>query len=103
MRDIAWIGGMVGAILLAVIPLVLLFMGGMMFLFYRADLPAQLARIEQLRHDVAVVQAPLGEDVVGQVTETNQTIAARQAANDTWWYGWIIPDEWDAVEFIAIP
>ncbi len=59
--------------------------------------------IEQLRSDIANIDGPASEDVVGQATAWNQTIRSMQAYNDRWWGDPFIPDEWDRVSVLSIP
>lgn len=93
-----WVVGAVGTILGT-----LLLMGGILFLDNHASLPGHLADIEQLRQDAAGVDPQQAEDVIGQVAERNRWLAQTQALNDTWWFGWTIPDEYDTVPFIEVP
>lgn len=64
--------------------------------------PATQVRIEQLRQDAAHVDLQASEDVYGQVVETNQTIVANQKWNESWAFGWLIPDEWDDIPLIEV-
>jgi len=66
------------------------------------ELPGAVAKIEQLRADVWAVDLLASEDVLGQVTEWNQTILSNQRYNRIWWAGWMIPDEWEAVQPISV-
>ena len=59
--------------------------------------------IEQLRSDIADIDGPASEDVVGQATVWNQKIRSMQAYNDRWWGDPFIPDEWDRVSVLPIP
>ena len=63
---------------------------------------ARIAKIEQLRSDAAYVDPTQAEDVIGQVTETNQIIISNQVWNDSFW-GFLMPDEWDSVKVIEVP
>jgi hypothetical protein len=67
------------------------------------DIGPQIDRIEQLRSDAAVVDPIQAEDVIGQVTETNQLIRANQAYNRIPIIGWAVPDEWDTIDPIEVP
>lgn len=67
-----------------------------------STMPNNLAKIEQLRSDAAVVDPNQAEDVIGQVTEWNQVIRSNQVWNDSFW-GFLIPDEWDSIELIQVP
>ena len=69
----------------------------------RLTFPGQLASIEQLRKDAARVSAASSEDVIGQVTAINQTIASNRRYNSMWWSDILIPDGWDAIEPIEVP
>ncbi len=69
--------------------------------------PGQLAQIEQLRKDVnsQLVQDSSStnmEDVLGQVTQWNQIIAAIKQYNQYWWSDILYPDKWNDVEFISL-
>ncbi len=79
------------------------FMASLMWIIIMLQTPADLARVEQLRHDSAQVDPQQAEDVIGQVTETNQKIISTQTFNRQWWAGWVIPDEWQSVELIEVP
>ena len=79
------------------------FMYGIMFIGERLSLPGSLARIEQLRTDVRGIGAAESEDVIGQVTKWNQTIASNKRYNATWWAAPIVPNEWDSVQPIGLP
>ena len=97
-----------GAVALIVIVIIIglslaLFMGVLLWFMNLVSLPGQLAEIESLRRDAALVDEARAEDVIGQVTHWNQTISNFQAYDRTWWMGWTVPDEWQAVELIAIP
>ena len=81
----------------------LAFCAVVLVLSYAVALPGDLSKIEQLRADSAVVDPTQAEDVIGQVTVWNQTIRENQTLNATWWAGWAIPDEWDAVALIPVP
>jgi hypothetical protein len=65
--------------------------------------PVDQARIEQLRHDAANVDPQQAEDVIGQVTQTNQEIISMQAQNDIPIWNLSIPDGWDDIEPIPVP
>ena len=69
----------------------ILITGAVMAIGRQAEMPASLAKIEQLRSDAAHVDPTQAEDVIGQVTVWNQTIRENQALNATWWAGWLIP------------
>ena len=60
------------------------------------------AKIEQLRADVQRVGDSLSEDVMGQVTEWNQTILSNQRWNTVPVIGWIVPDGWDDIQPIGV-
>jgi len=67
------------------------------------ELPGAEARIEQLRSDIGRVSGAFGEDVLGQVTEVNQQIAANKQYRKFWWGRMVIPAGWDRIESIEIP
>jgi hypothetical protein len=71
----------------------------------RAELsfPGELAQIEQLRSDVTKVSTGSNEDVIGQVTAANQTIALNQRYRKIWWSHMFVASGWDEVEPIVIP
>jgi hypothetical protein len=69
----------------------------------RVNFPADLARIEQLRKDVAKVNLKNAEDVYGQATAANQKIVEIQAKNKMFVYDQLITDKWDGVKIIEIP
>lgn len=107
-RIVNWLSwAAVGAMLLtfglAILLACLLGIGAIAWIGNHVALPGQLAEIEQLRADSAVVDLAQAEDVIGQVTQWNQDIATKRAWNDIWWAGWMIPDEWSSVELIEVP
>ena len=65
--------------------------------------PSERAAYEQLKVDSAAVGAASSEDVIGQVTATNQVIASQQQYNRMWWSGWATSDGWDELEPIPVP
>lgn len=79
------------------------FMTGIAWVINHASLPGNLADIEQLRTDASDVDPAQAEDVIGQVVEKNRWLAETQALNQTWWFGWTIPDDYDQVPFIEVP
>lgn len=85
-----------------VVGVVVLFCG-IFFVTNRLTFPAEVAQIEQLRQDAAQVSAATAEDVIGQVTATNQNIVSYQAYNSMWWSGWLVPDGWDQIRRIPVP
>ena len=68
----------------------------------RLSLPGELAEIESIRHDAALVTPGSDEGVLRLVAEKNAAIAIYQRQNAIWWSDWLVPDEWDSVEPIAI-
>ena len=68
-----------------------------------ASLPGQLAMIDQLRLDADNIAAPSSEDVVGQITQWNQSIVFYQTYNMIPVVELMIPDFWDKVEPIPVP
>lgn len=64
---------------------------------------SQEAAITQLRKDVQRVNVAQSEDVIGQVTHANQTIARFQRWNRVLVIQWIIPNGWDRLQPIEIP
>ena len=79
------------------------FIYGILAVGGRVELPAKLARIEQLRSDVKKINSNNSEDVIGQVTFINQEIVEYKAYNKLWYFDLLIPDEWDSVQLIEIP
>ena len=82
---------------------ILLFLYAGVAVIQRLAFPGTLAAIEQLRGDALTVDSSEAEDVIGQVTEFNQNIAAQKAFNRTWWAGPLTPDGWDEVKPIPVP
>ena len=85
--------------LIAIVMAVLLVVGTLLM---RVSLPGELAEIESIRHDAALVTPGSDEGVLRLAAEKNATIASYQRQNTLWWCGWAVPDEWDSVEPIAI-
>ena len=71
--------------------------------FVETGFERDLTEIETLRVDAAVVDPAQAEDVIGQVTQWNQTIASTQYANTIPVWGFFISDRWEDVEPIAVP
>lgn len=82
---------------------VILFIYGISIIGEQVNLPGRLAKIEQLRIDASHTKIGNNEDVIGQVTQWNQTIRSKQAYNKKWWAAITIPNEWDDVKLIEIP
>jgi hypothetical protein len=80
-----------------------LLVGGVALAVNHAEMPGQLAQIEQLRTDVRRVDVAESEDVIGQVVQWNQHIRSQQRYNDVWWAAWSIPNRWDSVLPIELP
>jgi hypothetical protein len=57
----------------------------------------EIAAIESLRRDVASTACVASEDVVGQVTQWNQTIARKRQFTRVFVIGMYYPNEWDAI------
>jgi len=96
--------GAIGCALLVIIGAIIVFLiFPITWVVNESGFPAQAARIEQLRHDAAHVDPLQAEDVIGQVTETNQSIVSSQQWNRVWLVGLVIPDGWDAIELIPVP
>ena len=81
---------------------VLILGGGLFIVMAHGILPGNLAKLEQLRSDVELVGDNLGEDVMGQVTEMNQALRAKQKYNSLWWADIFIPDAYDDLEVIKV-
>jgi hypothetical protein len=65
--------------------------------------PFEVAQIEQLRADSAGVDPAQAEDVIGQVTVWNQTIASMKARNALVWTDFMTADVWDTIQPIEVP
>lgn len=79
---------------------------GSRWLSYNMQTPGELARVEQLRHDVEdaySLDPDMLEVVIGQATRANQDIKYWQKYRQIWWSKWAIPDEWDDVKLIELP
>lgn len=62
------------------------------------------AQISQLRQDLRKLEGQqISEDVIGQATEWNQTIAEQQRWNQIPVFQWYIPNGWDDIEPLPIP
>lgn len=98
--DDIWFGACVaGAILgLSAVAVILTAAAG-----NRSEYISMGARIEQLRQDVRRVDVAESEDVIGQVTEANQRIAANRRWNRVPIVNWVIPDGWDTLAPITLP
>lgn len=66
------------------------------------EFPGEQVRIEQLRSDITRVSGNLGEDVMGQVTEVNQKIAAKKRYNSISFLCLFIPNGWDGIDMIEV-
>ena len=60
------------------------------------------AAVEQLGSDVWGVDVLSNEDVMGQITEWNQTIRSKQRLKDTFWGGIVTSSRWRMIELIEI-
>lgn len=103
MRDnIVFTVGFIAFVFAGVVGL-LLFAGAAVSLQNKVQAPAEVARIEQLRKDVASLKVSANaEDVIGQVTETNQTLARAKAFNARWYTDLWVPDEIAETAFIEL-
>ena len=81
---------------------VVAFIYGIFIIGEQLGFPSQVASIEQLRKDAALIDLAASEDVLGQVAEVNRKITSKQRLNELWWADLVIPDGWDDVEFIPI-
>ncbi len=72
------------------------------WLILRMALPGDLAKVESLRTDAALVDPRYSEDIAGLVAEENRRIAKAKRYNHVWWSALLIPNEWDSVERIEI-
>lgn len=66
------------------------------------SLPANIARIEQLRTDAARTALGANEDVIGQVTAWNQKIRANQRYRTLWYGRLAVPAGWEQVKVIEV-
>ena len=69
----------------------------------KISFPGKVAQIEQLRTDSSDVSVEESEDVIGQVTQWNQTIASYQTYIKIWWADFLIHDGWEEIDLIKIP
>lgn len=69
----------------------------------RIDSIGEIAKIEQLRNDANFVSPQNSEDVIGQITQTNQRIVSMKKYNEYLIFDLIIPDFWNQVKIIEIP
>lgn len=74
---------------------------GIIFFTNHFSARAEQAQIEQLRKDYHKINYD-SEDVLGQVTETNQTIVDYQTYNKMFFIKYTVPDSWDKVKLIEI-
>lgn len=75
----------------------------LMGFFVEAGYDSDVAQIESLRADAAHVDPQQGEDVIGQVTQWNQTIASNQFWNGIPIAGFFVSDRWVGVKRIEVP
>lgn len=68
----------------------------------KIEVNGDISMIEQLRNDVKKSGCVNNEDIIGQVTDWNQRIAQYRRYNKMFLISWIIPDEWDCVDFIEV-
>lgn len=90
-------------VIVALIAFICAFIGSVIWAMERVTFSMTVAEIEQLRADVQRVDVIGSEDVIGQVVEINQDIAAKKRANELWYTDWLVPDGWDDIEFIKLP
>ena len=69
----------------------------------RIDSIGEIAKIEQLRNDADFINSQNSEDVIGQITQTNQRIVSIKKYNEYLIFDLIIPDSWNQVKIIEIP
>ena len=89
------------------VPLFLLFvlaviMVGTVAVDERVKYTSAVPMIEHLRKDIRVVAPSRAEDVYGQATQWNQTIAKKQAWNQVPFVCLLIPNGWDMVQPIEV-
>lgn len=72
------------------------------WIILRFDWVSSSARIERLRIDAQHVNSKMAEDVAGQVTSANQSIAEMQRWRKTV-FKFFIPSGWDKLEPIPMP
>lgn len=69
----------------------------------RIDSIGEIAKIEQLRNDANFINSQNSEDVIGQITQTNQRIVSMKTYNEYLIFDLVIPDSWNQVKIIEIP
>ena len=86
-----------------VVVVVFLLLVGLIRGLNELDVVGSFAKIEQLRSDVQKIDSRSNEDVIGQVTEWNQTIRSCKQYREKWWGRIGTPEEWEDVELIELP
>jgi hypothetical protein len=69
----------------------------------QAEYMSAVPMIERLRVDSLGIAPAASEDVLGQITAWNQTIATMQRWNRVPALCLFVPNGWDAVEYIPVP
>jgi hypothetical protein len=93
----------IGCFVVGVIGAVLAISGVFVWLTNSLTVSGDMAQIERLRIDAAIIDPLQAEDVIGQVTQWNQTIVSNQNYDRMPVIGWFVPDEWSRVEIIEVP
>lgn len=81
---------------------VLILTGGAVMIERHIEFHEASAEIEQLKADSEEISSN-SEDVVGQITQYNQTIKRMQARNQIFFIQMWVPNGWDDVELIKVP
>ena len=68
----------------------------------KISVPAEVAKIEQLRIDTKDVDIRASEDILGLVVRVNMKIKSQQYFNTKWWSCLFVPDEWNSIKLITV-
>ena len=102
MSDFLWNAAGVVVGIATMISGVVLIIAAIVWLIISLSFPGDLAAIESVRHDAQEVSGIEAQGVYALAAKWNASIRTNQAMNHQWWSGWVIPDEWDAIDPIAI-
>uniref|UniRef100_A0A6M3LIV3 Uncharacterized protein n=1 Tax=viral metagenome TaxID=1070528 RepID=A0A6M3LIV3_9ZZZZ len=69
----------------------------------KLSVPAEMAKIEQLRQDIQKPNHGDLESLINTAVKINMEIKEAQYYNTQWWSYLVIPNEWDSVKLIEIP
>jgi hypothetical protein len=92
-----------GCFIVGVLGVTLLSVAGFIWIVNQLTVGADMAQIERLRIDAAIVDPVQAEDVIGQVTVWNQRIVSNQTYERMPIINIMVPDEWSRVEVIEVP